>query len=381
MPKKLSVLLMPLLVITVCLYAGVYMYLAPAVWLTVLLYLPFALVVVLVLLAWHFNKGRLLIISFLLGIPLYQLFFSLEGSLSLGYLMVVILNLSIVSLIQERGFFNRFAINRIAFIGMLFAWCIAFEKGWISFFFLNEAVLEGQHYTWSSVLLILIIVGCLLSGIIHWWQSANALCTSIFITQVALLIVFYIVNVKEQASLLMSGTLLIWVLYLLIESHKMAYIDDLTQINSRRALNEKLLALPKNYIVVMADIDHFKKFNDTYGHDMGDSVLYRVAQELAKVEQGGKVFRYGGEEFTILFFNKQWSDIEDSLEHLRESVQNMKVSVFDVKKGTQKNVQVTVSMGACESQSSTDSEQIFKFADDALYKAKRNGRNRIELKK
>jgi len=235
--------------------------------------------------------------------------------------------------------------------------------------------------SWSTLLQILLIFACLLSGVFRWWRTANGMCASVLITQTTLLILFYIVNSKGQASLLLSGCFFIWIFYILIESHQMAYVDDLTKLNSRRALNEKLLALPKRYVVVMADIDHFKKFNDTYGHDMGDIVLYRVAEAFSTVSTGGKSFRYGGEEFTVLFLNKNWSDVEDSLELLRETIESMKVQVLDSKKGVYKDVQVTISMGVSESHLSLSPEQIIKRADDALYQAKRNGRNRIELNK
>lgn len=381
MPKTLNVLLMPLLVITASLYAGAYMNFLPTIWLNVVLYLPFALLVILILLAWHFNKGRLLLVAVLLTVPLYQLFFSTAGLSSFGHLTITILNLSIVSLIRERGFVNRYAFNRIAFMGMLYSWSVAFDQEWISFPVLSQMVWSLDGLSWSTLLLSLLIFTCLLSSVCYWWRTANALGACVLITQVTLLILFYIVNTQGQASLLLSGCFLIWVFYILIESHQMAYVDDLTKLNSRRALNEKLLALPKRYVVVMADIDHFKKFNDTYGHDMGDIVLSRVAEEFSKVSMGGKSFRYGGEEFTVLFMNKHWTDIENSLEELRESIESMKVQVLNSKKGVYKDVQVTISMGVSESQVNLSPEQIIKRADDALYQAKRNGRNRIELNK
>jgi len=381
MPKTLNVLLMPLLVIIASLYAGAYMHFAPVVWLNVVLYLPFVLLVILVLLAWHFNKGRLFLIAILLCVPLYQLFFSTQSISSFGYIAVTVLNLSVVSLIQERGFLNRYAVNRIAFMGMLYSWSVAFEKGWISFPILNETVWFLESLSWSTLILTLFVFACLLSGVFRWWRTASGICASVLITQITLLILFYIVSSQGQASLLLSGCFLIWVFYILIESHQMAYVDDLTKLNSRRALNEKLLALPKRYVVVMADIDHFKKFNDTYGHDMGDIVLYRVAEVFSNVSMGGKPFRYGGEEFTVLFVNKCWADIESSLEELRASIEAMKVQVLDSKKGVYKDVQVTISMGVSESQANLSPEQIIKRADNALYLAKRNGRNKIELNK
>ena len=85
------------------------------------------------------------------------------------------------------------------------------------------------------------------------------------------------------------------------DTFRMAFRDELTGIPSRRALNERLAALGNRYTIAMLDVDHFKNFNDTYGHDLGDQVLKMVAAHIAGVGGGGKAFRYGGEEFTVLF--------------------------------------------------------------------------------
>ncbi len=372
---------MPFTLITLCIYVGAYIHLIPPVWLNIVTYLPFVFAGVLVLLAWHFNKGRLLLIAFLLCVPLYQSLLHENGFGPLSYIAVTIVNLSLVVFMRERGFFNRFAINRIAFIGMQFAWCLAFEKGWVSFPALSELVLTDELPVLSTLILWgTIFVFVVISGV-QWWKTDSDMWAGVLITQIALMILFYLVHAENHISLLLSGCFLVWIFYILIESHRMAYVDDLTQLNSRRALNEKLLALPKNYVIAMVDVDHFKKFNDTYGHDMGDLVLYQVANELSNVSGGGKAFRYGGEEFTILFFNKKWADVEDSLESLRESIENMAVSVIDAKKGVAKDVKVTVSLGVSESRASLSPEQIIKMSDDALYQAKRKGRNRVELNK
>jgi GGDEF domain-containing protein len=89
------------------------------------------------------------------------------------------------------------------------------------------------------------------------------------------------------------------------DTFRMAFRDELTGLPSRRALNERLAALGKRYAIAMLDVDHFKKFNDTYGHDLGDQVLKMVAARIAGVGGGGKAYRYGGEEFTVVFPGKE----------------------------------------------------------------------------
>src|SRR3990167_5951921 len=86
---------------------------------------------------------------------------------------------------------------------------------------------------------------------------------------------------------------------LLQESHRLAFRDELTGLPSRRALEEGLHGLGPAHAIAMVDVDHFKKFNDTHGHDIGDQVLRLVAAQLRKIGGGGKAYRYGGEEFTL----------------------------------------------------------------------------------
>lgn len=104
------------------------------------------------------------------------------------------------------------------------------------------------------------------------------------------------------------------------DAYRMAYADTLTGIPSRRALEERFLRLGSNYIIAMVDIDFFKKFNDKFGHDIGDDVLKLVAKELSHVKNGGRAYRYGGEEFTILFSGKKKEDCVMALEELREQI-------------------------------------------------------------
>src|SRR5258708_6206366 len=96
-------------------------------------------------------------------------------------------------------------------------------------------------------------------------------------------------------------------------SYSLAYQDELTGLASRRAFNDALLRLKAPYTIAAVDIDHFKRINDTFGHDTGDQVLRLVASRLARVSGGGEPFRVGGEEFTILFPGRAAKDVTDHL--------------------------------------------------------------------
>ncbi len=103
-------------------------------------------------------------------------------------------------------------------------------------------------------------------------------------------------------------------------AYAMAHHDELTGLLARRSLNRSLQNLGKHYTIAMLDIDFSKKFNDRYGHDVGDQVLCMVASHINKVGGSGKSFRYGGEEFTVVFPGKSKKEARLFLENLRESI-------------------------------------------------------------
>ena len=176
------------------------------------------------------------------------------------------------------------------------------------------------------------------------------------------------------------------------DSHRLAFYDELTGLPGRRALNERLESLDGGFTLAMVDIDHFKAFNDTWGHDVGDQVLRLVAARLQRVGGGGTAYRYGGEEFTILFPGRRAISVLHHLEALRKNVDDYKVMLRDsgrpryplrvtVKPATadaHKWISVTVSMGVAERADRAQTPaQVLDAADKALYRAKAEGRNKV----
>ena len=183
---------------------------------------------------------------------------------------------------------------------------------------------------------------------------------------------------------------LVLVVALIETSYRMAYHDDLTGLPGRRALNEALLQLGSRYAVAMVDIDHFKKFNDAYGHDVGDQVLRMVGSKLGRVTGGGRAFRYGGEEFSVIFPGKSAEEASTHLEAVRIMIAGSgfvlrgsdrprkKPATPKVSHTPRKGVFVTVSIGLAERDSNQiEPDHVVKAADKALYRAKRAGRNRV----
>ncbi len=169
------------------------------------------------------------------------------------------------------------------------------------------------------------------------------------------------------------------------------YLDPLTAVSNRQALDERLHTLNGDFSLAMVDIDHFKKFNDTYGHAEGDNVLRMVAQHLEE-NLGDRVYRYGGEEFCVVFEKTPVETARAQMEKTRASLEKRKFHLRGQRKGGYnglnlpfqkdeprgKKVHVTVSVGVSQSTAARKtSEEVLKRADHALYEAKEKGRNRV----
>lgn len=173
------------------------------------------------------------------------------------------------------------------------------------------------------------------------------------------------------------------------ESWSMAYLDELTGLQGRRALEEHMRQLGGRYVIAMVDVDHFKRFNDSYGHDVGDQVLRFVASRLERTGDRGRPFRYGGEEFCVVYGGCGLADAGPELEKLRADIESCR---FDLRRGGRREADVgdgadvgspgmlsiTVSIGAAEcGEGLKDPWAVMKAADEALYEAKHSGRNRV----
>jgi diguanylate cyclase (GGDEF)-like protein len=176
---------------------------------------------------------------------------------------------------------------------------------------------------------------------------------------------------------------LVGVLY---ASYRMAFIDTLTALPNRRALDESLSRLSGEFALAMIDIDHFKKFNDQYGHDAGDIVLRQVAARLRQ-KADGAVYRYGGEEFCVIYRNLDARRGSERLEAARADVEALSITLPNKPKAGKRSgnpprprqVGVTISAGvAGRSARRRETVDVLKAADQALYQAKGKGRNRVE---
>ena len=170
------------------------------------------------------------------------------------------------------------------------------------------------------------------------------------------------------------------------------YLDELTGLANRRALNERLPKLESQYCIAMFDVDHFKAFNDNYGHEQGDQVL-RLVSRVLENEFGADIYRYGGEEFCAVFEGIDVGKVALMVNTAREKLAAREFTIrasLESRKATSKKnrseasysvrpkTTVTVSAGiASASDSLRRPEDVLIAADAALYQAKQNGRNRV----
>ena len=164
-----------------------------------------------------------------------------------------------------------------------------------------------------------------------------------------------------------------------VKTEHKAYYDGLTQVYNRNKFDEvfgqELLRVQRYHhplSIAILDIDHFKNFNDTFGHLIGDEVLIMLAENLDdKVRNTDTFARWGGEEFVILFVETQLKDAIVTANILREHIEKIEHKTAG---------KITASFGVTQYQEGDTLDSLFKRCDEALYMAKENGRNRVEFK-
>ena len=181
-------------------------------------------------------------------------------------------------------------------------------------------------------------------------------------------------------------------------SYQISYQDELTKLPGRRAFNQMIAGMSGQYAVAIVDIDHFKKFNDTFGHDIGDQVLRMVATKLKDAGADGRAFRFGGEEFVLVYPGIRAEEAIMEAERLRRVIAESSFVVRGperskrerperrspqrkiIKFRNRTDTTVTISIGVAEPASEEATvQEVIVAADKALYLAKEHGRNRVEL--
>jgi len=356
--------------------------------------LLFVFLAVIIVFASYFNRSRLAFLSLLWLLYYGSFSFSLPWSNWLGQhkdwlTLFGCFSLLTFSLIKDRGVVSIHGVYRLLLLSLV---------GGLAFFWLE---MSGTIITFVKTLpssdlfqkYIPLELPITLCCIVILWRAiikGDLVISAVLISLLVWLLYQYKLT-PLPISLTLTLLCLLYLLVIVIDAYFLAYRDDLTGLPSRRALNQLALSLGRKYTVAMLDIDHFKKFNDTYGHDIGDQVLKLVSSKIGSVKGGGKAFRYGGEEFTIVFPRKNIEQALPELEAVRRAIEEYKIVIRHPqrktkeersgKKGSKssdfKTVSVTISIGAAIRANKQSFEQALKCSDQALYKAKKKGRNNV----
>jgi len=360
---------------------------------------PYTVLAAALLLGFRFNRSRLVFTAALLVLTQYVL----DGGVATpeqrlffhATTFLLPLNLALVALLPERGIVTPAGIVRwvliavqvivVAFLARAFpvqATAVVRTR------FLPSVLTEWTPLAQPAVVAFL-GVGALL--VVAWLREPQSPVRAYAYALVAafLGLTWKAAGGGPAQEIWIATAGLVLVVAVVEASYMMAYRDGLTELPGRRALNEALPRLSGQFTVAMVDVDHFKRFNDTYGHDAGDHVLRLVASRLAHASGGATAYRYGGEEFALIFPGKGAEECLPHLEELRETVETSRFTMRrrfrprnkpSAPKGrkTREAIVITVSIGVAEkNHRHSTPDQVVQAADKALYRAKESGRNRV----
>lgn len=368
---------------------------------------PYSLFIVSAAISLYFGRNRIFYLSLVMAFLHWGMtsYYPYINATKQAYLLLMLgllapFNLAVLSLLRDRGLTLVQSYVMASVLGLQIALVVEVLNGHLSpglsqleaLFTLVPwpAALEEplSKPVWFSLVLSGLVIG---TRIIFRMTPLNNALLAVLL---AMGFAFYFANASNTVVMLFVVAGLISLLSLLQHSYDMAYRDELTGLLGRRALNERLLRLSGRYCIVMVDVDHFKKFNDTHGHEVGDQVLKMLAGQLEKTTGGAKAYRYGGEEFTLIFEGKTAAQIEPHLEALRGRVADYPMQIRgnnrpnDSKKGKKQRakgkgsgpLKVTISLGAAvKTDKLRTPALVIEAADKALYSAKKSGRNRVKF--
>jgi diguanylate cyclase (GGDEF)-like protein len=357
-----------------------------------------------ILMAYQFNRSRLMMASFGVAIFYWAVQRYLQVSLSHAEAWQAYLALSLtlpvltfyLLLLPERGIWNLYGF--VFFLAFVLLGLVCIQLGpWLAeaneaaYVYYAPNAADRYVLSFGATLLVALVA---LVGVVLLCARNEEVEAALLGALLSLYLVLALLHVEHISVAMCTAAALCLLWGLLRSSHAMAYRDDLTGLPGRRALNERLTMLGNNFTLAMLDIDHFKRFNDTYGHDVGDEVLKLVASRISRVGGGGTAYRYGGEEFCIVFPRKTVEDTVEPLERVREEIAGYVMCIRDPnlrptrkKDGSRKRgatrlgsdqVSVTVSAGmAARSTENSSTDAVLAAADKKLYQAKKAGRNRV----
>ncbi|MGH7530318.1 MAG: diguanylate cyclase [Gemmatimonadales bacterium] len=361
---------------------------------------PFTVLAAAVLLGWRFNRSRLVFAIALLALAEYvsATFGDPGGSarertIYHATTFLLPINLALVALLPERRTLTAAGLLRWIVLGVQGVAVLFLAQSFPdqTLHFVTIRLVPGSWTAWTPLaqpaLIAFLAIEVLL--VIAWLGEPQSPVRG-YVYALAALAVGLSWRGEDSSRVIWLATAgLVLVVAVIEASYLMAYRDGLTELPGRRALNEALPRLSGQFSVAMIDVDHFKRFNDRYGHDAGDHVLRLVAARLAHGGGGGTAYRYGGEEFALVYPGRSVEECLPHLEDLRETVETSRFTMRRrfrprrrpaTPKGrkTREQITITVSIGVAErDHRHSTPDQVVQAADKALYRAKEGGRNRV----
>lgn len=358
-----------------------------------IIFLPIVLAVLVISLSIHFNRSSVFFYvvlvataNIVLGLELAKT--DISYALLSSFLPLMLL---VLTVLPDRGIISIRVIPAYVILASVIVFSILMTNmspEWLTHILLTDW-LPARYFDWTqqSQTILFVSITIFISMLVLYFLRPSPHMSAGLGVLIMLIVQLHLGDADRSLNVFSSTAMLMCLYAVLQESWRMAYLDELTELPARRALRERFQKMGGTYTVAMLDVDHFKKFNDTYGHDTGDAVLRMIATKLNKVTGGGTSYRYGGEEFSVVFNGKNSEDAKPHLETLRETIASTPFIInrasrrkSDKKFRNRKNkkVSVTVSIGVADSKANVSSPwDVLKLSDKALYRAKAKGRNRV----
>ena len=363
--------------------------------------LPYLIAIIGMLLSWGFKSARDFYSLLIIGIAymgLQSLFWQAPANVNTslfiaGLYFLLPFNLVFHNLLNDRGILSSHGLWRLVATciqATIFFWLVhQHDYHFENFFNYSPAIWTIQRITAITFLGLITIGGGMVLLALQTFSHHSVLHAGRWAMLLSVLFALHFVQTPWLSSVYFTIATLACLIAIVLNSYNLAYLDELTHLPTRRALKQHMNNLGRRYTLAIVDIDFFKKINDNYGHDVGDQVLRMVAGQLRKVHGGGKAYRFGGEEFVIVFQGKDAAEAMLMLESLRERVANQTfIQRSRLRPKNKPNrphprakvqrINLTISIGVAEKSTHHDTAQdVLKSADKALYKAKRTGRNKV----
>src|ERR1022692_386187 len=301
------------------------------------------------LLAWRFNSSRVLFSLLVLLVAHRAVDFFAAGQINAASVhtgpgrtavalaaLLVPLNFIVFAAMRERGLIIAGVAPRF---GLLFLESVVFAVLCRP----ENSPANPPHHGAAAIplwtLLLLTSIAAIAVFVRRFFQTRKPIEPGFVWSMAAVFMWLEFAPVGKASDAYVATAALILAASLIETSYVLAYHDELTGIRGRRAFNESLLSLDQQYAIAIVDIDHFKKFNDTYGHDIGDQVLCMVATRISHVSGNGHGFRCGGEEFAVIFRGLSAKEALEHLETLRQIIESSAFHVRGADRRSEKNAE------------------------------------------